>query len=170
MITKNSLLKWLKKVDRKLQSKITLVAVGGTAMTLLGLKPSTIDVDFCIEGKNTKIFGEVIKDSEFKVDLFQDGFIFSEQLPEDYMEISNRIDAGMVNIDLRTLSVADIIITKAARYNERDEEDIAAVLKNRAVDKEELIKRFNQVRETYAGRKGDFDYHFNLILRRYFGE
>lgn len=168
MITKNSLLEWLKKVDRKLQRRITLVAVGGTAMTLLGLKPSTIDVDFCIDGKDIGIFGKVTKDSEFKVDLFQDGFILSEQLPEDYIQKSNRIETGMVNIDLRTLSLVDIIITKIARYNERDEEDIAAVLKNRAVDKEELIKRFNQIRETYAGRKEDFDYHFNLVLKRHF--
>jgi len=40
MITKNDLLLWLKEVDSKLEKKIVLVAVGGTAMTLLGLKPS----------------------------------------------------------------------------------------------------------------------------------
>ena len=86
MIAKDHLLGWLKGIDERINRKIILVAVGGTAMTLLGLKPSTRDVDFCIEGKNSKLFKEAIKDSEFKVDLFQDGFIFSEQLPDDYIE------------------------------------------------------------------------------------
>ncbi len=168
MITRNDLLGWLRKVDKKLRSRITLVTVGGTAMTLLGLKSSTIDVDFCVEGKNLNTFRELTKDSKFKVDLFQDGFIFSEQLPEDYIQISNRVETGMTNIDLRTLSLLDIIITKIARYNERDEEDITSILKKRTVNKEELIKRFNQIKETYAGRKEDFEYHFNLVLKRHF--
>jgi len=168
MITRKDLLEWLKKIDKKLTRKIIIIAVGGTAMTLLGLKSSTVDVDFCIEGKNIETFRELIKDSKFKVDLFQDGFIFSEQLPEDHIGISNRVETGMANIDLRTLSLLDIIITKIARYNERDEEDISAVLKKRNINKKELIKRFNQIKETYAGKKEDFEYHFDLVLKRHF--
>lgn len=36
----------LSSVDEELERRIVLVAVGGTAMTLLDLKPSTIDIDF----------------------------------------------------------------------------------------------------------------------------
>ena len=80
MIDKNVLLEWLKAVDKKLKKKIVLIAVGGTAMTLLGLKSSTRDVDFCIESENKKHFEEVLG-KKFKVDLFTDGYIFSYQLP-----------------------------------------------------------------------------------------
>jgi len=52
MIDKNSLLKWLGNLDKKLKKNITLIAVGGTAMTLLGLKTSTRDIDFCIKHFN----------------------------------------------------------------------------------------------------------------------
>ena len=52
MITRADLIEWLRKIDNKLNQKICLVAVGGTAMTLLGIKASTRDVDFCIESKN----------------------------------------------------------------------------------------------------------------------
>jgi len=38
MIDKNGLLDILHKIDLELKNKITIVAVGGTAMTLLGLK------------------------------------------------------------------------------------------------------------------------------------
>jgi len=35
MIAKNDLLDWLKDIDKKLKQKMTIIAVGGTAMTLL---------------------------------------------------------------------------------------------------------------------------------------
>ena len=137
-------------------------------MTLLGLKPSTRDIDFCIESKDKDMFKKAIKDEKFKVDLFQDGFIFSEQLPVDYAEKSNKITTDLLNIELRTLSLADIIITKSARYNERDEEDIAAIAKANKVDRKELEERFKQVKETFAGNESNYKYHFNLVLRRHF--
>jgi len=40
------------KVVADLTKKITLVEAGGTAMTLLDLKPSTIDIDFTIPSCN----------------------------------------------------------------------------------------------------------------------
>lgn len=42
------LLDFLEEIDRELEKRITLVAVGGTALTLLGAKRSTIDVDFTV--------------------------------------------------------------------------------------------------------------------------
>jgi hypothetical protein len=45
---KRALLDYLEVINEGLTKKITLVAAGGTAMTLLDLKPSTIDIDFTI--------------------------------------------------------------------------------------------------------------------------
>lgn len=168
MIDKTDLLHWLNQIDEQLKTKTLIIAVGGTAMTLRGLKSSTRDVDFCVEGKNLKIFRELTKDSKFKVDLFSDGFIFSEQLPEDYIDKSDKLESNLTNIELRTLSLADIIITKSARYNERDEEDIAAIAKTKKVDKTYLEKRFKQVRNTFVGNQQVYEYHFNLVLSRHF--
>jgi hypothetical protein len=164
MIDKNDLLKWLSEIDIKLNKKIVLIAVGGTAMTLLGLKPSTRDVDFCLDSEDRKDFENVL-DKKFIVDLFVDGYIFSEQLPSDYAEMSKDL-VKMKNITLKTLSPVDIVITKAARLNARDEEDINSISKH--VDKKLLVKRFKQVVETYAGNENDFRYHFELVLKRYF--
>lgn len=75
MITKKDLLEWLKEIDKKLKHKIIVVAVGGTAMTLLGFKASTRDVDFCVNGKEVNIFKKTTENDKFKVDLFQNGFI-----------------------------------------------------------------------------------------------
>lgn len=164
MIDKNQLISRIRKLDRKMKRRITLVAVGGTAMTLLGLKPSTRDVDFCISSDYKEEFEKVI-DKTFRVDLFFDGYIFSEQLPSDYIEKSKEI-LRLKNITLNTLSPADIVITKSARLNARDEEDIMAIAKH--VKKEELINRFEQVVGTYAGREEDYRMNFEVIVKRYF--
>lgn len=168
MIAKDDLLDWLKEIDKKLTKKIILIAVGGTALTLLGLKPSTRDIDFCIQDKDSAIFKKLTKNAKFKVDIFTDGFIFSEQLPDDYIEKSGKISSGLKNIDLRTLSLVDVILTKAARYNERDEEDIATIVKANKINKHELKNRFKEVVITFAGREEDYKYQFNLILKRHF--
>ncbi|MBU0980004.1 MAG: hypothetical protein KJ709_04330 [Nanoarchaeota archaeon] len=167
MITKDNLLDWLKEVDRRLERRLMLIAVGGTAMTLLGLKPSTVDVDFCLSSDDAIVFERLTKGSRFKVDIFKDGFIFSEQLPEDYADKSAEVKTGLKWIDLRTLSLYDIIITKAARYNERDEEDIKAIAQLGKVDRKELIERFKKVVGTYAGRKDDYSYNFKIALRHF---
>ena len=164
MIGKNDLLRWLKSLDKKIEKKIEIIAVGGTAMTLLNLKSSTVDVDFCIKSNEKKHFEKIIG-SHFKVDIFTDGYIFSEQLPPDYAEKSKEI-IKMKNITLKALSPADIIITKAARFNARDEEDIESL--SRHVGKSELIKRFGSVVKSYSGREDEYRHHMKIILKRFF--
>ena len=43
---------FLGEMDKELSCKIAIVAVGGTAMTLVNAKPFTIDIDFTIPGEN----------------------------------------------------------------------------------------------------------------------
>lgn len=163
MITKNDLIAWLKEIDKKLNTDIVLIAVGGTAMTLLGLKSSTIDIDFCLSSKDEKEFESVL-DKKFRVDLFFDGFIFSEQLPDDYQEISKDI-LELKNIKLKALNPIDIVITKCARLNARDEEDISAIAKY--VDKQKLLERFELVVKTYAGNEKIYRENFEYVFKRY---
>ena len=46
------LLDFLGQIDRELSRKIVIVAVGGTAMTLVNAKSSTIDIDFTIPSRD----------------------------------------------------------------------------------------------------------------------
>lgn len=167
--TKNDLIKWLREIDGKLGRPITLIAVGGTAMTLLNLKESTKDIDFCIKSEDSGRFKKLVKGAKFKVDIFTDGFIFSEQLPDDYVDISTKYkEVDFNNITLKMLNPLDIIITKAARYNERDEEDIATLVKTKQIDKNKLMKRFKDVLKTYAGSEENYEHNFKVILKRHF--
>ena len=164
MLGKHELLEWLSSVDKKLGKEITLVAVGGTAMTLLGLKSSTRDVDFCLSSDDKARF-EKVMGAAFKVDVFINGYIFSEQLPADYLDKAKDIRI-FPKIRLKALHPVDIVITKAARFNARDEEDIAAVAKY--VEKGELLKRFEEVVGTFAGNEGEYRYYISIIIKRFF--
>jgi hypothetical protein len=161
MIPKAELLTWLKKLDKRLERDIVIVAVGGTAMTLLGLKSTTIDVDFCISSHARKFFEDAL-DKKFKVDIFLDGYIFSEQLPRDYVEKAKEI-ARFTHVTLKVLSPEDIVITKTARLNARDEEDIRVMAKY--VNKEVLRERFEQVVKTYAGNDEQYRRNFNVVMK-----
>lgn len=168
MIARKDLLNWLEKIDSKLKKKITLIAVGGTAMTLLNLKESTIDVDFDVNKEDYDLFKNAI-DKTFRVDIFIDGYIFSEQLPDDYAEIAFDFkNPGFKKINLKILHPIDIILTKAARYNARDEDDIAALVKKTKIDIERLKSRFNEILGSYAGSEHVFRDNFEAILKKHF--
>ncbi|MBI2666511.1 hypothetical protein HYX13_02770 [Candidatus Woesearchaeota archaeon] len=168
MIPSQDLLHWLQEVDQKLSQKMTLIAVGGTALTLLGLKESTLDVDFCISGKHFSEFKKFAVSTTFVVDLFQDGYIFTLQLPKDYREKAETIPFSGKYLSLKVLSLEDIILTKTARFTTRDIEDIKAIVATGKVKLEILKKRFAEVFETYGGREEDYQYHFELMLKIFF--
>ena len=89
-LDKSSLIDFLEILDKELTKRITLVAAGGTAMTLLDLKPSTIDIDFTIPSQYLKEFKDVLKKVPhgFKIDYWTDGMVFTQILPDDYLEKS----------------------------------------------------------------------------------
>jgi predicted nucleotidyltransferase len=167
MITKEDLLKWLRRIDKKLTEETVITAVGGTAMTLLDLKESTRDVDFCVEGKYFEKFKRLAKSEIFVVDLFRGGYIFTLQLPDDYLELALNFSGGFKNLKLKILKLEDIVLTKTSRLNARDIEDIKALAKTGKVDVSFLKKRFREVCDSFAGREEDYKYHFELVLKMF---
>jgi hypothetical protein len=57
------LLGFLEEVDKEVERKVTLIAVGGTALTLLGAKPSTRDVDFTLPSDDYGAFRGALKNA-----------------------------------------------------------------------------------------------------------
>jgi hypothetical protein len=57
------------------------VAVGGTAMTLLDLKPSTIDINFTIPSSDLPEFEPALKGNPpgFKIDQWADGYVLKQR-------------------------------------------------------------------------------------------
>lgn len=104
-LDKTKLLQFLEIVDKELNRRITLVAAGGTAMTLLDLKPSTIDIDFTAPRDDVREFNKTLKSIPhgFKIDCWEDGTVFSQILPADYLKKSIPIKTRMKNIQLKAL-------------------------------------------------------------------
>lgn len=166
---KSALFDCLSVLNEDLPKKITLVAAGGTAMTLLDLKPSTIDIDFTIPGCDRLEFEQALKSNPpgYKVDRWTDGCIFCQKLPKDYLEKSE-IVKEFSRIVLRALQPVDIIVTKIGRLNERDLEDIEACIKKANVSETEIKERALQVVQSYVGPEEDYLDHLNRVLDKFF--
>ena len=162
------LLDFLEEIDKELTRRIILVAAGGTAMTLLKAKSSTIDVDFTLPDEDymefTKILEIVVHG--FKVDIYKDGAVFSQILPADYIKKSKTIKTKMENIDLKALSPLDIVVTKIGRLNDRDKEDIKTCIKKFKLTKNQVIKRANQVE--YVGREENYEINLQHVMKNFF--
>ena len=161
------LLDFLAEVSKELDTSITLVAVGGTALTLLKAKTSTIDVDFTIPDEDYALFKETLSaiPHGFKVDCWKDGMVFSQILPEDYLKRSIPI-RKMKNIQLRALNPLDIVVTKIGRLDSRDKQDIETTIRKFNLRKNQVAKRAQQVE--YVGREWNYKMNLMYVLKHFF--
>ena len=167
-IDKNRLLDLLSEVDKNLMKKMSIVAVGGTAMTLLDLKTSTIDIDFNASKDDVKELRRAFDSIQhgFRVDLFVEGMIFSQLLPDDYLEKCIPVKTKFVNIRLLALHPIDIVVTKIGRMNERDVEDIKSCIRKFKLVKKDVEKRALQV--VYVGREENYRINLDYALKSLF--
>ena len=163
------LLLFLKEVDKELDKKITIIAVGGTAMTLLKIKKSTIDIDFNFtNNQDLNQAKKIMDNSGFKIDYFVNGYIFSQQLPKNYLQKTIPIKTKLKNISLRALHPIDIIASKIGRLNERDIQDIENCIKKFKLTKKQVNQRANQTQ--YTGHEPTYKSNKKFVLKKFFKE
>lgn len=169
-LDKSRLTEFLEVIDSELEETITLVAAGGTAMTLLGIKPSTIDVDFTGPAKSLDELKAVLARLRpgFRVDYWPDGMVFSQTLPGDYLQKSIPIRTGFKHIELRALQPLDIVVTKIGRLNERDWQDIEQSIKKFSLTSSQIKRRAAQVE--YAGNEEIYRSNARSVIARFFRE
>jgi len=169
-IDKTGLLGFLEAVDKELKRPVTLVAVGGTAMTLLGLKTSTIDIDFDLPTDDYNEFKKTANSIPhgYRLDLYHGGMVFTQQLPDDYVEKSITIKTKLKNIRLRALHPVDIVVTKAGRLSDRDMQDIEACIKKYKLTAGQIEERGKAVQ--YAGRDESYADSLRKVIKTFFGK
>jgi hypothetical protein len=152
-LDRSGLLGLLEEVDRKLDRKITLVAAGGTAMTLLNLKPSTVDIDFTGPYADIIEFNKIQRSIPhgFRIDTWTDGMVFSQILPPDYLKKSVPIRTRLKKIELTALHPLDLVVTKIGRLNDRDVQDIELCIKKFGLKKSQVASRAAKVE--YVGKR-----------------
>jgi hypothetical protein len=167
-IEKAQLLSLLGRFDDELEQKIILVAVGGTALTLLDAKPSTLDIDFTAPSEYIDTFDRIEKGIPhgFKIDRFKDGAVFTQILPDDYLRKSEKIKTNFRNIDLRALQPLDIVASKIGRLDERDKQDIETCIHKFGLSRKMVERRARQV--GYAGNDEIYEDHLEYVLKNFF--
>lgn len=159
-IDKQGLLDRLSAWDSFLKRKVHLIACAGTAMTLLGIKASTKDIDLLVPNENEhKYLIDALQQLGYKsvtgwgwaredgfiFDLFRGNSIHTTQLLESPLkEGNNTLVKEFSHIYLGVLNYYDIIISKLFRGTTIDNEDCLALLKNKRseINLEKLEKRF----------------------------
>lgn len=137
-------------------------------MTLLNLKPSTIDMDFTGPRRDIEDFRKAEQDLHhgFRTDSWPDGQIFAVMLPSDYLSKSSVVNSGLKKVRLHTLSLVDIVVTKTARLNERDWQDIGACIAKGNLTEEEILARKAEVE--YAGNEQVLETNIHLVIDKFF--
>jgi hypothetical protein len=166
-LDKTRLFDFLETLSEGLDRRVVLVAAGGTAMTLLGLKASTVDVDFTGPADDVREFRHALKTIPhgFKIDSWEGGAVFSQILPADYLKRSILVKK-MRRIELRALHPLDIVVTKIGRLDERDKQDIEACIRKYRLTKEQIRKRASQVQ--YVGKEENYHINLQYVLKQYF--
>jgi hypothetical protein len=166
-IDSSRLLEFLEEIGRELPRKVVLVAVGGTAMTLLKVKPSTRDIDFTGPADDIAVFRLTLDrvPHGMKVDTWPGGQVFTQILPPDYLQKSKEVRA-ITNIELRALHPVDIVVSKLGRLDDRDEQDIEACIRSFKISKSAVARRASHV--AYVGNEENFEYNIQYALRRFF--
>ncbi len=168
MITIDLQQKLLLNIARRLTRKITVYAIGGTAMMFLGFKDTTLDIDVVFENKKDRdIFKEAIKSLGYlemdaiKVygikrntpEMFRLGderfdlfvvevidFIFSDNMKQRAEQTHQFGD----NLILKIANPHDIILMKCATDRVKDKDDALKIINSTKIDWEVI---FNEAKK-----------------------
>lgn len=163
MITIDQQQKLLLNAARRLSKKITVYAIGGTAMMFLGFKDATLDIDLVFENiEDREVFKEAIKSLGYlemdsikvysakrnspqmfklddeRFDLFVVeviNFIFSENMQKR----AEQIHQFENNLILKIANPHDIILMKCATDRAKDKDDAKRIIMTGKIDWNILI-------------------------------
>ncbi len=145
-----------------LKRKVHLIACGGTALTLLGVKPSTKDIDLMVPKVNEyEYLIGILKQLGYKsasgwgwergdgfiFDLFRGKSVHTTELLESPLNEGNHsLIKEFEMIYLGVLNYYDIIISKLFRFDPVDVDDCLLLMKSKRkdIDMKVLEKRFKE--------------------------
>ena len=162
---------------------IHLLACGGTALTLLGYKESTKDVDFLVPHRKeyerlvrflkaagyaqATGFGWKRPEEAIIYDLYPGKAVYStELLTSPLTKDGHRKIRRWKKIYLGVLNPVDLIITKMFRGSQADIDDCLVLLGREKIDLKKLGKRFKETAK-YDVSEGRVLKNYEVLLRRF---
>ncbi len=163
-LNKDQLLGILGEWNRYLRRKVHLIACGGTAMTLKGVKPSTKDVDFMVPNitehayltkqlqmlgyESVTGFGWQKKGELFRFDLFRGNSIHTTALLESPLaKDGHTVLMEFSRLYIGVLNDYDLITSKLMRGSRVDFEDCLMLTSahRSLIDIDRLVAHFNEM-------------------------
>ena len=185
-IDKEGLLDRISAWDAFLKKKVHLIACGGTALTLLKVKPSTKDIDLMVPNLHEhEYLVSILKQLGYKpascwgwargdgfiFDLFRGKSIHTTELLESPLDKGNNVLVKEFSrIYLGILNYYDIIISKLFRATQIDIDDCLVLVRNkkRDIDFEHLKIRIQETAsfDVSEDRVNKNFEHFLKILKK----
>lgn len=163
-LTKDQLLDILAGWNRFLKRRVRMIACGGTAMTLIGVKQSTKDVDFMVpEEKEYRYLIKILKnigyeqvtdagwqrnDEQFRFDLFRGNRIHTTTLLESpLVEGRHTLMMEYSQLYIGILNDYDLIASKLMRGEPVDYEDclMLAMYRKKQLDLNHLKAHWHEM-------------------------
>ena len=154
----------LLNISRRLDKKVTVYAIGGTAMMFLGFKDATLDIDLVFENEKDKeifkkalkslgylemdamkVYGkkknqpEMLKLDDERFDLFMVEVI-SFRFSETMQKRAEQIHQFENNLILKIANPHDIILMKCATDRLKDKDDAMKIINSVKIDWKILIQ------------------------------
>jgi hypothetical protein len=182
-ISREELLDRFRVWDGYLRRKVHLVACGGTALTLLGFKDSTKDIDLIVPDSRQYVYlTGILKDlgyrqvtvngwrteDVFVVDIFRGNFVHTTELLESSLDAGNHNPVQeFSSIRLSTLNDYDLVISKLFRGTGVDFEDCLSLIRGRAgaLNLRRLSERFKET-AFYSISEPKVKQNLDLFLQR----
>jgi hypothetical protein len=161
-IDTSTLMNRLAAWDSFLKRRVRLIACGGTALTLLNIKPSTKDADFIIPDERehnylVNILGELgyvqvtgtgwARENDIIFDFYRGLYVYTTGLLDSPLERDRHIlFKEYTQIYVGILNYYDLLITKLFRGIQSDMEDSVALLraKQNEINMTTFEKRFRE--------------------------
>jgi hypothetical protein len=185
-LNKDLLLKYLAQWNSFLKRKIHCIACGGTAMTLLGVKISTRDIDFMVPDikeynylintieqlgyRNVSSYGWARKEDPFRFDLFPGNKIHTTELLENPLKDGrNLLIKEFSHMYVGVLNDYDLIVSKLFRGEQVDFEDTVALAMahKEQLDMARLEKHFMEMLSYHPVGEGRVKTHWDTFQRRF---
>lgn len=166
---------YLQRLDKELKAPISIVAFGGTALMLVGLKGSSEDIDLIVNGDKRlrdKIKTFLREQAGTRIDICPKGEITPfYKLPLDYQQRSIEIPGlNLKNVKLTALDPLDVLVSKIGRYNSRDRDDVRRIIAERHYSFSDIQTRFGFFLRGYQKDKKQFMDKFVDFERIYHDE
>ena len=128
-------------------TNITLYALGGTALTLLDMKPASADIDLIINKDDwdlmRAVLNEVGEEYSVRIDKFYNDWMGTYWLPDDFRGKS----IGLTytdQLEVKSLSLVDILLTKLIAHRPKDLFDVSPLVRLHPESLEFALKRYEQ--------------------------